>query len=95
MTGLRVDDLPQRVDGPSLVGAASGLMLLPSNASRYVRLHRLAALGMSVGDHGARAVTPSTVRSILKKHAIGGAPMLMLEDPYSEVLIQSMGLLHE
>ncbi|KAA9087221.1 hypothetical protein [Microbacterium radiodurans] len=90
MAGIRVEGVPQRVDGPSLVAAASGLMLLPTNASRYVRLHRLAALGMALPDHGAGAVSPSTIRSILKRDDVGGPRILMLEDPYSEVLVQSI-----
>lgn len=53
MVGIRVDGVPQRVDGPALVAVASGLMLIPANASRHVRLHRLAALGMALEDNGA------------------------------------------
>lgn len=90
MTGLRAEDVPERVDGPALVATASALMLLPSNASKYVRLHRLAALGMSIGDQDARPTTPSTARAILKTEGVGGAQILMLEDAYSEVLVRSV-----
>ncbi len=68
-------------------------MLLPENASRLLRLHRLAALGMALPDHGASPVSPSAIRSILKKEDIGGPGVLMQEDPYSEVLIQSISFI--
>ena len=70
--------------------AASGLMLLPSNASRLVRLHRLAALGMAVDDDSQKPLSSSTVRALLKRDDIGGSEILRQEDPYSEVLIQSI-----
>lgn len=87
---MRIGGMPKQVDGPSLVAAASGLMLLPANISRHVRLHRLAALGMAMGDNGTMSVSPSALRSILKKDDIGGPRILMLEDPYSEVIVQSV-----
>ena len=93
MAGIRTDSIRQNIDGPSLVAAASGLMLLPENASRLLRLHRLAALGMALTDNGASPVSPSAVRSILKKEDIGGPGVLMQEDPYSEVLIQSISFI--
>ncbi len=70
--------------------AASGLMLLPSNASRLVRLHRLAALGMAIADDSQRPLSSSAVRALLKRDDIGGSGILRQEDPYSEVLIQSI-----
>lgn len=82
--------VPQSIDGPSLVAAASGLMLLPENASRFVRLHRLAALGMALDDNRASTMSPNAVRSILKTEDIGGPRILAHEDPYSEVLVQSV-----
>lgn len=90
VAGIRTDRVPQLIDGPSLVAAASGLMLLPENASRLVRLHRLAALGMALTSRGASPASPSAVRSVLKQADIGGSRVLMNEDPYSEVLIQSI-----
>ena len=90
VVGIRTDSAPQHIDGPSLVAAASGLMLLPENASRLVRLHRLAALGMALTDNGASPASPSAVRSVLKQEDIGGPDVLMQEDPYSELLIQSI-----
>ncbi len=90
MAGIRTDSVPRNIDGPSLVAAASGLMLLPENASRLARLHRLAALGMALTDNGASPASPSAVRSVLKQEDIGGPGVLMQEDPYSEVLIQSI-----
>ncbi len=93
MARIRADIVPENVDGPSLVAAASGLMLLPENASRQIRLHRLAALGMSLDDRGASPLSSSAVRSILKKDDIGGAHILMQEDSYSEVLIQSISFI--
>lgn len=90
MAGIRTDLVPKHVDGPSLVAAASGLMLLPENASRLVRLHRLAALGMALGDCGARAASPSAIRSILKQDDVGGPHVVRLADPYSEVLVQTV-----
>ncbi|WP_369371732.1 hypothetical protein AB1046_23730 [Promicromonospora sp. Populi] len=90
MAGISTNSIPKTVDGPSLVAAASGLMLLPENASRLVRLHRLAALGMALPENGARPVSPSAVRSILKQEDIGGRSVLVQEDPYSEVLVQSV-----
>jgi hypothetical protein len=64
-------------------------MLLPENASRLLRLHRLAALGMALADNGASPLSPSAVRSILKWEDIAGPSVLAQEDPYSDVLIQS------
>lgn len=90
VTGIRLEAAPLHIDGPSLVAAASGLMLLPENASRLVRLHRLAALGMALTDSGAKAASPSAVRGILKHEDIGGPAILAQEDPYSEVLVQSV-----
>jgi hypothetical protein len=93
MAGIRTNIAPRNVDGPSLVAAASGLMLLPENASRLVRLHRLAALGVALRDDGDPPMSPSAVRSMLKKDDIGGQNILMQEDPYSEVLIQSISFI--
>ncbi len=90
MVGIRTDSVPRGIDGPSLAAAAAGLMLLPSNASRLVRLHRLAALGMALNDTGAPPVSPSAVRSILKREDIGDRRILIQEDPYSEVLVHSI-----
>jgi hypothetical protein len=90
VTGICTDRVPEHLDGPSLVAAASGLMLLPVNASRLVRLRRLAALGAALADKGSRPASPSAVRSILKQDDIGGRAVQFQEDPYSEVLIQSV-----
>lgn len=90
MVGIRTDSVPRGIDGPSLVAAAAGLMLLPTNASRLVRLHRLAALGMSLDESGTPPASPRAIRSILKREDIGGERILMQEDPYSEVLVQSI-----
>ena len=90
VTRIRTDKVPSNLDGPALVAAASGLMLLPGNASKHVRLHRLAALGMALPDQGAAPASSSAVRSLLKRDDIGGQAILMQEDPYSEVLIQSI-----
>ncbi|MCW2165030.1 hypothetical protein B0I12_002185 [Microbacterium hydrothermale] len=90
MTAIRLQGVPTHMDGPALVAVASALMLLPANAARNVRLHRLAALGMAMRDNDARAISPSGARAILKKDDIGGPSILMLEDPYSEVLVQSV-----
>jgi hypothetical protein len=93
VAGIRTSSVPQNIDGPSLVAAASGLMLLPENASRLLRLHRLSALGMALADNGASPVSPSAARSILKNEDIGGPGVLMHEDPYSEVLVQSISFI--
>jgi hypothetical protein len=90
VAGIRTDSIPQNIDGPALVAAASALMLLPENASRLLRLHRLAALGMALTDDGASPVSPSAIRSILKREDISGSSVLIQEDPYSEVLIHSI-----
>lgn len=90
VVSIRTDSVPRGIDGPSLVAAAAGLMLLPTNASRLVRLHRLAALGMSLDDTGAPPASPRAIRSILTREDIGGDRILMQEDPYSEVLVQSV-----
>ena len=90
VTWIRTDKVPPHLDGPAVVAAASGLMLLPENASRHVRLHRLAALGMALVDQGAAPASPSAVRSLLKRDDIGGHGILVQEDPYSEVLVQSI-----
>lgn len=65
-------------------------MLLPSNASRLVRLHRLAALGMALANDSASALSSSAVRALLKRDDIGGERITQNEDPYSEILVQSM-----
>lgn len=65
-------------------------MLLPSNASRLVRLHRLAALGMAIADDSQRPLSSSAVRALLKRDDIGGSGILRHEDAYSEVLVQSI-----
>lgn len=90
MVAIRTDRVPSNLDGPALVAAAAGLMLLPANASRHVRLHRLAALGAALPNQRAAPASPSAVRSLLKRDDIGGQAILMQEDPYSEVLIQSI-----
>lgn len=87
---IRTEHVPSHLDGPALVAAASGLMLIPQNASRLVRLRRLAALGMALPDQGASPASPSAVRSLLKRDDIGGEAILAYEDPYSEVLVQSI-----
>lgn len=90
MASIRSNKVPQTVDGPSVVAAASALMLLPENASRHLRLHRLAALGMTLEDRKIPAASPSAVRAMLKMEDIGGAHLLQHEDPYSDVLVQSI-----
>lgn len=65
-------------------------MLLPSNASRLVRLHRLAALGMAITNDSQKRLGSSSVRALLKRDDIGGSRITSQEDPYSEILIQSM-----
>lgn len=65
-------------------------MLLPANASRLVRLHRLAALAMSLPDRGTPPLSPSAVRSILGIEDVSGRHVLLQEDPYSEVFTQSI-----
>lgn len=90
VVGIRTGSVPRSVDGPSLVAAAAALMLLPTNASRLIRLHRLAALGMSLDAAGAPPASPSAIRSLLKQDDIGGDGILMQEDPYSEVLVRSI-----
>lgn len=90
MVSIRTDRVPSHLDGPALVAAAAGLMLLPANASRHVRLHRLAALGAALPNHRAAPASPSAIRSFLKRDDIGGQAILAQEDPYSEVLIQSI-----
>lgn len=90
MAAIRTDWVPRHIDGPSIVAAASGLMLLPTNASRLIRLQRLAALGMALADTGAGPASPSAIRSVLKQEDIGGSSILTMEDPYSEALVQSI-----
>ncbi|MGJ8720851.1 MAG: hypothetical protein ACSHW9_03295 [Salinibacterium amurskyense] len=43
-----------------------------------------------MADDGAGPASPSAIRSILKLPDIGGASILMQEDPYSEPLVQSI-----
>jgi len=90
VAGTVVVKAPAHVGGPAVVRAASGLMLLPANASRLVRLHRLAALGMAIKDDSQVPLSSSAVRALLKRDDIGGKQIVGAEDPYSEVLIQSM-----
>lgn len=90
MKGIRTDNVPHTLDGPSIVAAASGLMLLPGNASRHVRLHRMAALGMALEDRGISRASSSAIRALLKTDDLGGPNVLQQEDPYSDVLVQSI-----
>jgi len=90
VTAISLRGVPRNVDGPSVVAAASGLMLLPDNASRLVRLHRLAALGMALDDDQAPSMSSSAVRALLKTEDVGGPRVQMQEETYSEVLIQSI-----
>ena len=82
--------LPHNINGNSIVATAAGLMLLPENASKLIRLRRLSALGVMIGDEGKRKVPLKTVEKLLKKDAIGGGRITLHEDPYSEVLVQGM-----
>ena len=75
-----VVDAPPNVGGPAIARAASGLALLPSNASRLVRLHRLAALGMAIADDSRKPLSSSAVRALLKRDDIGGSGILHQED---------------
>lgn len=90
MAGIRTDNVPHTVDGPSVVAAASALMLLPENASRHLRLHRMAALGMALEDRQISTASPSAIRALLKIDDVGGPDVLRQEDPYSDVLVQSI-----
>lgn len=90
MAAIDVRDLPRGVDGPSLVAAAGALMLLPQNASHLIQLHRLAAVGMALSDRGMPLASPSIVRALLHRKDIGGPDIQRLEDPHSEVLVQSV-----
>ena len=83
-------NLAHNINGNSIVATAAGLMLLPENASKLIRLRRLSALGVMIGDEGKRKVPLKTIEKLLKKDAIGGGWILLNEDPYSEVLVQSM-----
>lgn len=90
MPAIDIRDLPRGVDGPSVVAAAGALMLLPQNASHLIQLHRLAAVGMALGDRGMPLASPSAVRALLRRNDIGGPDIQRLEDPHSEVLVQSV-----
>lgn len=90
MAGIRTDQVPRTVDGPSVVAAASALMLLPENASKHLRLHRMAALGMALGNQQMSAASSSAIRALLKIDDISGPDVLREEDPYSDVLVQSI-----
>jgi len=90
MAGICTDNVPRTVDGPSVVAAASALMLLPENASRHLRLHRMAALGMALEDRQVSAAISSAIRALLKVDDVGGPDVLRQEDPYSDVLVQSI-----
>lgn len=90
MAGIRTNNVPRTVDGPSVVAAASALMLLPENASKHLRLHRMAALGMALEDRKISAASSSAIRALLKIDDVGGPDVLRQEDPYSEVLVQSI-----
>ncbi len=45
---------------------------------------------MALPNQGAAPASPSAVRSLLKRDDIGGQAVLVQEDPYSEVLVQSI-----
>ena len=65
-------------------------MLLPENASRLVRLHRLAALGMALPARDASPMRPPAIQSLLRRDDIGGPGIAANEDAYSDVLVQSL-----
>lgn len=90
MASIRTNKVPRTVDGPSVVAATSALMLLPENASRHLRLHRIAALGMALEDRQISAASSSAIRALLKADDISGPDVLLQEDPYSDVLVQSI-----
>jgi hypothetical protein len=48
---------------------------------------------MALGDKEAPSMSSSAVRSMLKTEDIGGPSVLMQEDPYSEVLVQSISFI--
>lgn len=90
MPAIDIRGLPRGIDGPSVVAAAGALMLLPQNASHLIQLHRLAAVGMALSDRGIPLASPSIVRALLRRKDIGGSQIQRLEDPHSEVLVQSV-----
>jgi len=90
MAPISTNNVPRTLDGPSVVAAASALMLLPENASRHLRLHRMAALGMSLEDRQIAVASSSAIRALLKIEDVGGPDVLMQEDPYPDVLVQSI-----
>lgn len=90
MSGIRTNKVPPTLDGPSVVAAAAGLMLLPENASKQLRLHRMAALGAALEDRQVAAASSSAIRALLKNDDIGGDSILSQEEPCSDVLVQSI-----
>lgn len=50
----------------------------------------MVALGMALEDRQISAASSSAVRALLKTDDIGGPAILLQEDPYSEVLVQSV-----
>lgn len=90
MPGLSSDGIPKHLDGPAIAAAASGLMLLPQNASQLVRLHRFAALGASMANRDAPDASPSSIRAALKADDLGGHNVIGLEEDFSEPLVHSV-----
>ena len=64
-------NLAHNINGNSIVATAAGLMLLPENASKLIRLRRLSALGVMIGDEGKRKIPLKTIEKLLKKDAKG------------------------
>jgi hypothetical protein len=90
-TEIVIDPTLASFDGPSLAAAAAALQLMPDNAPHLLRLQRLAAAGAALAHvTPAQGVTPTKLRSLLRRQDFGGQEVLSQEDPYDEVLVQGL-----
>ena len=79
------------LDGPSLVGCAAALQLLPENIPYLIRAQRLAAIGAALPARpDARPLSPSRLRALLKDPLISGEYVRSQEDPYDDVYVEEV-----
>lgn len=90
MSSFKSIKVPTGIDTDSIVAAASALMLMPENATRLVRLHRLAVFGVLQTRSSGKKTTSGAIRKLLKEDVIGGPSIRIQEDDYSGPLVQSV-----
>jgi len=76
------------LDGPTLASCAAALQLMPENIPFLTRLRRAAVIGAALPTApGARPLSPSGVRALLKHPLISGEDVRREEDPYDDAYV--------